>query len=56
MTKFLCIFYRLKLRFLINYYVTPSKKVNQEILNLHLKLNTLERLSEQTVRLQKINK
>jgi hypothetical protein len=44
MSKFLCIFYKLKLRYLLN-YVRPSKKVNKKILNIHLKLNKLEMVS-----------
>lgn len=44
MSKFLCIFYKLKLRYLLN-YVKQSKKVNKKILNIHLKLNKLEMVS-----------
>ena len=40
--RIMCIFYTMRLRYLIN-HVAPSKKVNQEIFKLHLKLNELEK-------------
>lgn len=40
--RFLRIFYNFKLYYLIN-HVKPSKKVNRKIVDIHIKLNKLEK-------------